>query len=165
MAWLCAFDCSYLYLMKLIIFICHGNICRSPAAEWIMKHLLLEENMEEDFFVISRATSFEEIGNDIYPPMKRALRNKDIPFSEHSAKRITLDEFNKADFIFFMDDTNKYFLEKQFGQLPRKCQIITKYSTLVDHISDPWYYGAFDDVVEQLEECCKNILKMLKASK
>ncbi len=147
--------------MKTIIFVCHGNICRSPGAEWIMKHLLLKYKLEEDFFVISRATSLEEIGNDIYPPMKRALYNKEIPFYEHHAKRITLDELNKADYIFYMDNLNKSYLERLFGPLQNKCQIITNYSDSVSIIDDPWYTGDFDNVVNQIEECCENIITRL----
>ena len=145
--------------MKTIIFVCHGNICRSPAAEWIMKHLLLKYKLEEDFFVISRATSLEEIGNDIYPPMKRALYNKEIPFFEHHAKRITLEEFKKADYVFYMDELNKRYMERLFGPLPDKCQIITKYSDYPEYIDDPWYTGDFDNVVEQIENCCDDIIQ------
>ena len=147
--------------MKTIIFVCHGNICRSPAAEWIMKHLLQAYNLEEDFFVFSRATSLEEIGNDIYPPMKRALYNKEIPFFEHHAKRITLEEINKADYVFYMDSLNLRYMERLFGNLPEKCQIITKYSENISFIDDPWYTGQFDEVVEQISECCENIITKL----
>lgn len=145
--------------MKTIIFVCHGNICRSPVAEWIMKHLLLKYKLEEDFFVISRATSLEEIGNDIYPPMKRALYYKEIPFFEHHAKRITLEELEKADYVFYMDELNKRYMERLFGPLPDKCQIITKYSDYPEYIDDPWYTGDFDNVVEQIENCCEDIIQ------
>ena len=145
--------------MKTIIFVCHGNICRSPAAEWILKHLLLKYKLEEDFFVISRATSLEEIGNDIYPPMKRALYNKEIPFFEHHAKRISLEELEKADYVFYMDELNKRYMERLFGPLPDKCQIITKYSDYPEYIDDPWYTGDFDNVVEQIENCCDDIIQ------
>ena len=145
--------------MKTIIFVCHGNICRSPAAEWILKHLLLKYKLEEDFFVISRATSLEEIGNDIYPPMKRALYNKEIPFFEHHAKRISLEELEKADYVFYMDELNKRYMERLFGPLPDKCQIITKYSDYPEYIDDPWYTGDFDNVAEQIENCCGDIIQ------
>ena len=145
--------------MKTIIFVCHGNICRSPAAEWIMKHLLLKYKLEEDFFVISRATSLEEIGNDIYPPMERALYNKEVPFFEHHAKRITLKELEKADYVFYMDELNKRYMERLFGSLPDKCQIITKYSDYPEYIDDPWYTGDFDNVTEQIENCCDDIIQ------
>ena len=147
--------------MKTIIFVCHGNICRSPAAEWIMKHLLQSYSLEEDFFVFSRATSLEEIGNDIYPPMKRALYNKDIPFQRHYAQRISKEELDKADYVFYMDDLNKRYMEKLFGNLPEKCQIITKYSGNTNIIDDPWYTGQFDEVVKQITECCENIITHL----
>lgn len=147
--------------MKTIIFVCHGNICRSPAAEWIMKYLLQRYSLEGDFFVLSRATSLEEIGNDIYPPMKRALYNKEIPFFEHHAKRITKEELIKADYVFYMDDLNKRYMERLFGNLPGKCEIITKYSRNIDIIDDPWYTGQFDEVVEQITECCENIITRL----
>ena len=147
--------------MKEIIFVCHGNICRSPAAEWIMKHLLLRYKLEEDFFVISRATSTEEIGNDIYPPMKRALYNKEIPFFEHHARQITKKELDKADYVFYMDSLNKRYMERMFGELPSKCQIITKYSQYPEYIDDPWYTGDFDNVVDQISQCCEDIITKL----
>ena len=117
--------------------------------------------MEEDFFITSRATSLEEIGNDIYPPMKRALYRKEIPFFEHHAKRITDEEFNEADYIFYMDDINKRYLERMFGTLPEKCQIITKYAGFPEYIDDPWYTGDFENVVDQIETCCEGIIKKL----
>ena len=147
--------------MKTIIFLCHGNICRSPAAEWIMKYLLQRYSLGEDFFVLSRATSLEEIGNDIYPPMKRALYNKEILFFKHHAKRITKEELDKADYVFYMDELNKRYMERLFGNLPEKCQIITKYSENISFIDDPWYTGQFDEVVEQISECCEDIITHL----
>lgn len=147
--------------MKTIIFVCHGNICRSPAAANIMTNLLLTQSNVGDFFVISRATSTEEIGNDIYHPMKRALYNKEIPFFEHHAKQITKKEFDEADYIFYMDSLNKRNLERMFGELPSKCQIITKYSQYPEYIDDPWYTGDFDNVVDQLTQCCRDIISNL----
>lgn len=147
--------------MKTIIFVCHGNICRSPAAAWIMKYLLQRIGLEEDFFVLSRATSLEEIGNDIYPPMKRALYNEGIPFYEHHAQRITKEELDKAKYIFYMDELNKKYLERMFGPLPDKCQNITVFSDNFTFIDDPWYTGQFDEVVEQIKECCENIISKL----
>ena len=117
--------------------------------------------MEEDFLISSRATSLEEIGNDIYPPMKRALYNEEIPFFEHHAKRITKDELDEADYVFYMDDWNKRYLTNMFGNLPEKCQIITKYAGFPEYIDDPWYTGDFDNVVDQLKECCEAIIQNL----
>ena len=94
--------------MKKVIFVCHGNICRSVAAECIMK------SMTDKFKVISRATSYEEIGNDIYTPMKRELIKNGIPFARHYAKRIDYKDYEWADYIFHMDEENRYSLEECF---------------------------------------------------
>ena len=126
-----------------------------------MKYLLQRYSLGEDFFVLSRATSLEEIGNDIYPPMKRALYNKEILFFKHHAKRITKEELDKADYVFYMDELNKRYMERLFGNLPEKCQIITKYSENISFIDDPWYTGQFDEVVEQISECCEDIITHL----
>lgn len=148
--------------MKTIIFICHGNICRSPAAEYIMKQLLIKYGLEDRFYVYSRATSLEEIGNDIYPPMKRALYNREIPFYQHAAKQITQKEFDEADYVFYMDQNNKRWLSYIIKDENNKAKIITCYSKNNESISDPWYTGQFDEVVEQLIDCCEDIIRAIK---
>ena len=89
--------------MKKIVFVCHGNICRSPTVEYVFKHIAKELGREDEFVVVSKATSYEEIGNDIYPPMKRALIDLNIPFSSHRASRFTKEDYESADYIFYMD--------------------------------------------------------------
>mgnify|MGYP003312184716 CR=1 FL=1 len=148
--------------MKTIIFVCHGNICRSPAAEWVFKHLMNKYQLDDRFFVYSRATSTEEIGNDIYPPMKRALYNKEIPFFEHRATQITKEDYKKADYIFYMDNNNLRYLNYLIEDVDKKYIKITKYSEIAGDIEDPWYSGQFDKVLSQIEECCKGIIKNLK---
>ena len=141
--------------MKTIIFVCHGNICRSVAAEYIMKSLT------KDYIIYSRATSLEEIGNDIYPPMKRELIKNNIPFDKHYAKRIDYKDYEEADFIFYMDDENRYYLERM---LPNSNKIypIYKYSKDIKEIEDPWYTDRFDLVVKQITICVKDIIAHLK---
>ena len=102
--------------MKNIIFVCHGNICRSPVAEILFNIEVKDCNLENKIVAISRATSFEEIGNDIYPPMKRVLDRNNI-VATHSATRITKQEFNDADFIFYMDNNNLRYLKSMFGEI------------------------------------------------
>lgn len=148
--------------MKTVIFVCHGNICRSVAAEWIMKNKLIKYHLEDAFNVISRATSIEEIGNDIYPPMKRALYNKEIPFYSHHAKQITQADYDKADYIFYMDSYNKRNLSYMLNDYKNIIIPITLYTPNLDEIDDPWYTGQFDQVVEQLEECIENIIKEIR---
>ena len=137
--------------MKKIIFVCHGNICRSPAAEYIMKKL------SSEYIVCSRATSYEEIGNDIYPPMKRELIKNNIPFARHYASRITYEDFVDADYIFYMDDENYYSLINRFG-ISSKILPIYQYTLSINEIEDPWYTGRFDLVFKQIKECLIDIL-------
>ena len=89
-------------IMKKVMFVCHGNICRSPMAKYIFK------NLTSEFIVESRATSTEEIGNDIYPPIKKVLDNHNIPYDRHYAKQITKEEFDSYDYIYVFDNNNMY---------------------------------------------------------
>ena len=148
--------------MKTIIFVCHGNICRSVAAEYIAKLLLIKYHLEDRFNVISRATSTEEIGNDIYPPMKRALYNKEIPFFTHHATRISQQDYDNADYIFYMDEFNKRNLLYQLNDYKKIIFPITMYTPHLSQIDDPWYTGQFDEVVDELEECIENIIQRIK---
>ncbi len=141
--------------MKTIIFVCHGNICRSVAAEYIFK------NMNNEYIVLSRATSNEEIGNDIYPPMKRELTRQGIPFDRHYAKRIDYDDYVKADLIYYMDDENFYTLNRMFPS-SNKIFPIYKYTPSISEIEDPWYTGRFDLVASQIKQCIKDIINNMK---
>ena len=148
--------------MKTIIFVCHGNICRSVAAEYIAKLLLIKYHLNDRFNVISRATSTEEIGNDIYPPMKRALYNKEIPFYTHHARRISQQDYDNGDYIFYMDEFNKRNLLYQLNDYKKIIFPITMYTPHLSQIDDPWYTGQFDEVVDELEECIENIIQRIK---
>lgn len=148
--------------MKNIIFVCHGNICRSPAAEWIMKHLLTKYEMQDRFSVTSRATSREEIGNDIYPPMRRELLSRDIYFEHHCATQITQKDYDWADYIFYMDNNNLRYLNYLLKDKDNKFHLISEYTKDIDFIDDPWYSDKFEEVVDQLIICCDDIIKKLK---
>lgn len=148
--------------MKTIIFVCHGNICRSVAAEYIFKLLMQKYRMEDRFIVFSRATSTEEIGNDIYPPMKRALRERNIPFGEHHATRISRSDYEKADVIFYMDGNNLRYLNYLLDDNGKKFEIISKYTQNLHYIDDPWYSGEYEIVINELWQCCEDIIKNLK---
>ena len=138
-----------------IIFVCHGNICRSVAAEYIAKDL--DKEGRHNF--ISRATSLEEIGNDIYPPMKKVLNIHKIPYENHFATRITTQEFNNADYIFYMDSNNLYYLNRLFGISP-KYHLISEYLDGRE-IEDPWYTDRFEYVYQRIKECVEEIYKKM----
>ena len=137
--------------MKKIIFVCHGNICRSVAAEYIMKSLT------NNFVIVSRATSYEEIGNDIYQPMKRVLLIHNISFDRHYATRITTKEFEEADYIFYMDSNNLYYLRRMFGDSP-KFHLISEYDDGFE-VEDPWYTGRFELVFSLIKRYVETIYK------
>lgn len=148
--------------MITVVFVCHGNICRSPAAEWVMKYLLNKYHIDDEFFVYSRATSTEEIGNDIYPPMKRELYSREIPFYEHRAKQFTKSDYEKADYIFYMDSYNKRNLEWLVSDVDRKYKSITCFTEGIDIIDDPWYTGDFENVLDQITQCVDDIIRNIR---
>ena len=140
-----------------IIFVCHGNICRSPIGEILLKELLKRNNINDGFVITSRATSLEEIGNDIYPPMKRVLNLHSIKYDRHYATRISQKEFDNADYIFYMDSNNLYNLERLFGK-SNKYHLVSEYSGGFE-IEDPWYTGRYEYVYSQISKCVESIYK------
>lgn len=148
--------------MNEIIFVCHGNICRSPAGEYILKDRLARFSLQDRFTVCSRAVSYEEIGNDIYPPMKRALSRAGIPFGPHHAQIINAKDFARATRIYYMDENNEYRLRSILGSgYQTKCRFIGEGVPGILEIEDPWYTGRFDEVVRQIGVCVDHILEDL----
>ena len=137
-----------------IIFVCHGSICRSPAAEYIFKSLSNEHE------VISRALSHEEIGNDIYPPMKRELNRRGIHYSRHYATYLTQEDYDWADYIFYMDYSNKNLLDRRWSNSDKILPIFT-FTVSVINIDDPWYTDNYEKVVNQITTCIKDIIKYI----
>ena len=138
-----------------VIFICHGNICRSPIAEIIFNDLAKDSHL--DIVSISRATSLEEIGNDIYPPMKRTMFNHGYYDIHHYATRISKAEFDSADYIFYMDSNNLYYLERLFGK-SNKYHLITEYLDNIE-IEDPWYTDRYEFVYQRIKKAVESIIK------
>ena len=138
-----------------ILFVCHGNICRSPMAEFIMKQLC-KENGIHAVQIDSVATSREEIGCDLYPPTKRKLEEKGIPFSRRSARQMTREDYEYSDHIYYMDSDNRRELEWLFGPaLSAKVQPL-----LPDRdISDPWWSGNYELAFQDVSEGCRNRFK------
>ena len=141
-----------------ILFVCHGNICRSPMAEFIMKDLVKKNNLEKDFYIESCATSKEELGNDIYPYAKETLKRHNIPFNKREARQITIDDFKNFDYIIAMDTNNINNLKKISSS--------NKIIKLLDKdIEDPWYTNNFEKVYEEIYSGCLSLLNtFLKSS-
>lgn len=142
-----------------IIFVCHGNICRSPIAEILFNELVVLHHKEDKFSISSRATSFEEIGNGIYYPMKQVLAKHNVIYKPHTASRITKTEFDAADYIFYMDKNNLYYLIHLFGE-SKKFHLISEFGDNKE-VEDPWYTGRFEYVYQQLKIYCKQIYEKM----
>lgn len=145
-----------------ILFICHGNICRSPMAEMIMKEMVRQRGLEGKFEISSMAATTEEMGHDIYPPAKRALDAHHIPYTKRKASLITERDYRWADYIIAMDEENLDDLSRLTQGDPEK-----KISRLLDwagearDVADPWYTGNFEKTYEDIEKGCRAVLEKL----
>lgn len=150
--------------MTKILFICHGNICRSAAAEMVMLKMIKDRGMGELVRIASAATSREEIGNDVYPPMKRALQAAGIPCIPHAARQVTGEDYHRWDYIIGMDDENMWNLRRLFGNDPeRKLSMLLDWAGMPGReIDDPWYTRDFNGVLKQITEGCAGLLAALK---
>lgn len=156
--------------MKKIIFVCHGNICRSPMAEMIFRQLTKEVGHQNEFAISSAAVSYEEIGNSIYPPASRKLKEKGIVQTPHTAHRITPEEAAHSDLLIIMDTSNECLLKriipidhhhKIHYMMEYADNIQTQSFRKVSDVSDPWYTGDFEKTYQDLYSACKGLLKKL----
>ena len=149
------------YFMTKILFVCHGNICRSPMAEYVMKDLVKKAGLKEKIEIASAATSYEEQGSPAYPPVRRLLSRHGIDCSAHRARRLTPDDINKYDMLIGMDSANLRNMQRMYGNSP-------KISLLLDHtdhpraVDDPWYSGDFEQTWQDINAGCKALLNKLK---
>lgn len=148
--------------MLKILFICHGNICRSAAAEVVLKQMA-EEAGRRDLRIASAAATREEIGNDIYPPMKKALVSAGYTCGHHAARQTVRADYTQWDYIVGMDDENMWDMKHIYGGDPEG-----KLSMLLDwagqpgrEIDDPWYTRDFTGVLKQIEEGCAGLLRQI----
>ncbi len=139
-----------------ILFICHGNICRSTMAEFVFKDMVEKLHIGDKFVIESAATSREEIGNDTHPGTKRKLTEQGIPFTKRRARQVTKADYDKFDWLILMDRENERGLSRIINSDPEHkiCKLLD-FADQDRDIADPWYTGNFDitydDIVEGLE--------------
>lgn len=150
-----------------VLFICHGNICRSPMCEYMMKDLVEKMGIADEFYIESAATSTEEIGNGVYPPAVRKLASVGISCSEKRARRLTKADYDRFDYLIGMEDMNMRNMLRILGNDPE--HKLFKLLDFTDHprpIADPWYTGDFDrtyvDILEGLDAFLDTVMLKLE---
>ncbi len=148
--------------MTSILFVCHGNICRSPMAEVIFKYLLEQRRLSDRFIVDSAAVSAEEIGNPTDFRANATLERHGLPRSRHIARQMTLADYERFDYILCMDMDNYNRLKRMVcGDPKRKAGLLMGYTDWGREVDDPWFTGQFDRTYEEIEEGCKAFLSEL----
>jgi protein-tyrosine phosphatase len=152
--------------MYKILFVCHGNICRSPMAEFCMRDLLKKAGYENRVSVASAATSTEELGCPVYPPAKRKLREHGIDCAGKTARRMTAADYGEFDMIIGMDRANMRNITRiAGGDKDGKYHLLLEFTGRDGDISDPWYSGDFDSAWDDIEAGCRALLRYLVKSK
>lgn len=148
--------------MVKILFVCHGNICRSPMAEFIFKDLIQKRGVANQFFIASAATSTEEIGNPVYPPAKRKLAEHGISCEGKRARQMKREDYKEYDLLIGTEQINVRNMERIAGGDPdAKMHRLLDYSTRPRDISDPWYTGDFERAYRDILEGCEALLDYL----
>ena len=144
-----------------ILFVCHGNICRSPMAEYVMKHLVREAGLEDQFQIASAATSREELGNPVYPPARKKLAEHGISCSGHMARQLQNRDYDEYDLLIGMDHANLQNMHRICGgDFADKIHLLLEYAGHPDQeVADPWYTRDFDAAWDDVLAGCQGLLK------
>ena len=146
-----------------VLFICHGNICRSPMAEFILKDMVKKKGMEDSFLIASCATSREEIGNSLHPGARAKLDEMGIPHKKRAAVQLTKEDYEKYDLILGMDRANISNILRIIGSDPQeKVHRLLDFTELPRDIADPWYTGDFEITYAEIKAGCAALLKHLR---
>lgn len=149
--------------MVKILFVCHGNICRSPMAEFVMKRIVHEKGYDGYFEIASAATSTEEIGNPVYPPARRKLAEHGISCEGKTARQITRYDYDYYDYIIAMDRNNIRNLRYEVGEdVNHKISLLMSYTSSARDVADPWYTGDFEATWRDVNEGCMALFERLK---
>lgn len=148
--------------MYKVLFVCLGNICRSPMAEFVMKDLVKKANVNQQFEIASAATSREELGNPVYPPARQELAKHGIGCSGKTARQISQHDYDYYDYIVAMDYSNVRSLERMLGpDTEHKISMLLDYTNHPGQVADPWYTGDFEATWNDVLEGCQGLLKQI----
>ena len=149
--------------MTRILFICHGNICRSPMAEFVMKDLVKKAGLEGQFHIESAATSTGEIGNPVYPPVKRKLAEHGIDCTGKTARQLKNSDYDQYDLLIGMDRANLRNMHRICGgDFAGKLRLLMDYTDHPGDVADPWYTGDFETTWQDVLTGCQGLLKYLR---
>ncbi len=149
--------------MHRILFVCHGNICRSPMAEFVMKHLVEKAGLADDYDIASAATSTEEIGNSVYPPARRKLAEHGIDCQGKRARQLTRGDYSRYDLLVGMDGQNMRNMLRICGGDPQgKLRMFMDFTRRPGDVADPWYTGDFEATWRDVLEGCQGLLQHLR---
>jgi protein-tyrosine phosphatase len=145
-----------------ILFVCHGNICRSPMAEFVMKDLVEKAGVAQQFLIESAATSTEEIGNSVYPPARRKLAEHGISCQGKTARQMTRLDYGRYDLLIGMDSWNiRNMRAISGGDTEGKIRMLMDYTNRPGDVADPWYTGDFEATWRDVLEGCEALLSQL----
>ena len=145
-----------------ILFICHGNICRSPMAEFVMKDLVRKAGADTEFFIASAATSTEEIGNPVYPPARRKLAEHGIGCAGKTARQLRREDYDRFDLLIGMDGANLRNMRRICGGDPEgKLSLLLDWAGRSGDVADPWYTGDFEATWQDVLAGCQGLLDAL----
>ena len=145
-----------------ILFVCHGNICRSPMAEFVMKDLVAKNFRRNDFLIASAATSTEELGNPVYPPARRIMAQHGLDCHGKYARQITAADYSNYDYLIGMDNRNIANMKRFFGDDPEnKISLLLNWAGIDREVADPWYSGDFEATWDDITTGCSAILKQM----
>ena len=146
-----------------ILFVCHGNICRSPMAEFVMKDMVRKANLENQFVIESRAARHDELGNDTHYGTKAKLRQMGIPFAKRKATLLNKTDYTAYDYLIAMDEENVRDMLRLFGNDPdRKISMLLDFAGEKREVADPWYTGNFDVTYDDVVKGCTGLLRFLQ---